>query len=86
MHTVECYSAMIENEIMLLQQHGRARERHTDRSQGRERDATRDRSRAQPKNADTSELIYRTETDSQTENKLMISEGEEGRNKLRLWD
>ena len=33
---------------------------------------------------DTNELTYKTETDSQTENKVMITEGE--RDKLGAWD
>ena len=28
--------------------------------------------------SDTNELIYKTETDSQTENKLMVTQGESG--------
>ena len=37
---------------------------------------------------DTNELIYETETDSQTENKLMVMKGERGwgRDKLGVWD
>ena len=36
----------------------------------------------------TNELIYETETDSDTENKLMVTkrEGEGGRGKLGIWD
>ena len=37
---------------------------------------------------DTNELIYKTETDSQTENKLTVTEGETewGMDKLGVWD
>ena len=37
---------------------------------------------------DTNELIYKTETDSQTENKLMVIKGEKkwGRDILGVWD
>ena len=39
---------------------------------------------------DTNELIYKTETDSQTENKLIITKEERGgrgeRDKLGVWD
>ena len=35
---------------------------------------------------DTNELIYKTETDSQTENKLIIAKGKRGRDKLGGWD
>ena len=36
------------------------------------------------KKNDASELIYKTEIDSQTENKLMVTKG--GRDKLGIWD
>ena len=35
---------------------------------------------------DTSELIYKTETDTLVENKLMVSKRERGRDKLRIGD
>ena len=37
---------------------------------------------------DTNELIYKRETDSHTENKLVVTEGERGwgRDKLGVWD
>ena len=41
---------------------------------------------------DTNELIYKTETDSDIENKLLVTKGESGgrggggRNKLGVWD
>ena len=37
---------------------------------------------------DTDEFTYKTETDSNFENKVMVTEGGrwEGRNKLRVWD
>ena len=37
---------------------------------------------------DTSELVYRTETDSQTESRLEVASGEKGlgRDSLGLWD
>ena len=37
---------------------------------------------------DTNELIYKTETDSDIENKLMVTKGERwrGRDKLGVWD
>ena len=37
---------------------------------------------------DTNELIYETETNSQTENKLIVTEEERkwGRDKLGVWD
>ena len=34
----------------------------------------------------TNELIYKTETDSPTENKVMITKGEGERDKLGAWD
>ena len=34
----------------------------------------------------TNELIYKTETDSQTENTVMITKGEGKRDKLGAWD
>ena len=40
-----------------------------------------------PQNNDTIELIYKRETDSQTENKLMVTKGEGwGRDDLRVLD
>ena len=40
------------------------------------------------KNSDTNELIYKTERDSDLENKLMVTKGETwwGRDKLGVWD
>ena len=40
------------------------------------------------KKIDTNELIYKTETDSQTQetNLRMVTKGEGGRNKLGVWD
>ena len=41
------------------------------------------------KKNDTNELIYKTETDSQTENKLMATKGENsgaGVDRLGVWD
>ena len=39
------------------------------------------------KKNDTEELTYKTETDSQTENKLMVTKGERGEwGKLGVWD
>ena len=37
---------------------------------------------------DTNEIIYKTEMDSQTENKLMVTKRERGcgRDKLGVWD
>ena len=34
----------------------------------------------------TNELIYKTKIDSQTENKLMVTKGERGGDKLGVWD
>ena len=39
------------------------------------------------KKNDTNEVIYKTETDSDIENKLMVTKEERGRRgKLRVWD
>ena len=38
------------------------------------------------KKNDTSELICKTEIDSQIENKLMVNKGERERGKLGVWD
>ena len=39
------------------------------------------------KKNDTNELIYKTEIDSQTENKLVVTKGKgRGKEKLGLWD
>ena len=40
------------------------------------------------KKIDTNELIYKTEIDSDTEKKLMVTKGETwvGRDKLGVWD
>ena len=35
---------------------------------------------------DTSELTCKRETDSQTENRLVVAKGEEGRDQLGIWD
>ena len=35
---------------------------------------------------DTNELIYETETDSQTENRLVVAKGGQGRDGLGDWD
>ena len=37
------------------------------------------------KKNDTNELIYKTEIDPQTENKLMVTKGEGGGDKLGVW-